>query len=97
MNQVTDSFIDMLRAAVGDEQVITQINPLQYGSRDCYWFSPVLKRELGDKVADVMVRPTSLAQLVQVPDVDVEGVDALAVDGPALGLQDVDPLVGKAA
>ena len=66
MNQVTDSFIDMLRAAVGDEQVITQINPLQYGSRDCYWFSPVLKRELGDKVADVMVRPTSLAQLVQV-------------------------------
>jgi FAD/FMN-containing dehydrogenase len=71
MGIVTERFIQDLRDAVGPERVITEANPLQHGSRDFYWFSPVLKTELGDKVADVMVRPGTVEQLVQVVAVAV--------------------------
>jgi FAD/FMN-containing dehydrogenase len=66
MGTVTERFIEELRAAIGPAQVITESGPLQHGSRDFYWFSPVLKRELGDKVADVIARPRTVEQLTQV-------------------------------
>ncbi|MEM7029898.1 MAG: FAD-binding oxidoreductase [Chloroflexota bacterium] len=66
MSTLPDTFLGDLQSIVGDDQVITKQNTLQHGSRDCYWFSPVLKAQLDDKVADVIVRPSTVEQLVDV-------------------------------
>lgn len=63
---ISDAFLDELRAVVGVADVVTRAHTLQHQSRDFYWFSPVLKEELGDKVAEVMVRPQSAAELAAV-------------------------------
>jgi hypothetical protein len=57
MSQVTEAIVEKLRSIVGSDHVITQANALGHDSRDFYWFSPVLKPQLGDKAADVIVRP----------------------------------------
>ena len=66
MSQVSEATLDQLRAIVGAENVITQANALGPGSRDFYWFSPVLKPQLGDKSAEVIVRPRSVDALMAV-------------------------------
>ncbi len=63
---ITQSFLHDLSAIVGDEHVVTDPNVLQNGSRDCYWFSPVLKPLLDDKAADVIVRPGTVDELRQI-------------------------------
>ena len=57
------SLIQALKAQVGAANVATEFAQLSSLSRDCYWYSPVLKPELDDKVADVIVSPTTLEQL----------------------------------
>src|SRR5262249_50722226 len=46
--------------------VITDPNVVRVKSKDFYWYSPVLKRQLDDKVADVVVTPRSEADVVRV-------------------------------
>jgi FAD/FMN-containing dehydrogenase len=48
------------------EQVITQPQIVQRLSRDFYWYSPVLKKLLDDKVADAVVQPVSTDEVVRV-------------------------------
>ncbi len=63
---LSQSFLSDLRAIVGDEHAVDDAKVLQNGSRDCYWFSPVLKPLLDDKAADVIVRPGTVDELKQV-------------------------------
>ena len=63
---LTQPFLTDLRAIVGDEHAVDDAKVLQNGSRDCYWFSPVLKPLLDDKAADVIVRPGTVDELKQV-------------------------------
>jgi FAD/FMN-containing dehydrogenase len=52
-----------LRALVGDANLIDSGESLEALSKDFYWYSPVLKRQLEDKVADMAVRPANQAEL----------------------------------
>ena len=58
--------IDQLRDLVGRENTLTQGNALQRGSLDFYWFSPVLKAQLAEKRADVIVQPGTVDELLAV-------------------------------
>ena len=48
------------------EQVITSPQTVQRLSRDFYWYSPVLKKLLDDKVADAVVQPLSADEVVRI-------------------------------
>ncbi len=47
-------------------KVITEDNKLAKMSKDFYWYSPVLKRLLEDKIADIAVRPKTIDELKKV-------------------------------
>lgn len=48
------------------DRIITSADRLEALSRDFYWYSPVLKRDLSDKLAEVVVQPTSRAEVVAI-------------------------------
>jgi len=52
-----------LRALLGAANVIDSGESLETLSKDYYWYSPVLKRQLDHKSADVAVRPANLEEL----------------------------------
>lgn len=47
-------------------QVVTNSQVVQRLSRDFYWYSPVLKKLLDDKVAEAVVQPVSTEEVVKV-------------------------------
>lgn len=55
-----------LRALVGADQVIDSGEALETLSKDFYWYSPVLRRQLDDKRADLIVRPGTVEELARV-------------------------------
>jgi FAD/FMN-containing dehydrogenase len=56
-----------LVSVVGDaERVLTQPQVVERLSRDFYWYSPILKAELDDKRADVVVQPVSVEEICAV-------------------------------
>lgn len=59
-------FLARLTAIVGAENMITAGSRLKRNSQDAYWYSPVLKKQLADKSADVIVEPKTQDQLVQI-------------------------------
>ena len=63
---MTDSTADIpgLIADLGDIPVITEATLVAQKSRDFYWYSPVLKRQLDGKVADLVIQPGSEAEVV---------------------------------
>lgn len=63
MTQLNTQFLNELHAIVGESHVITDPVQLDNNSRDCYWFSPVLKPQLDGKVADVIVRPGTVDEM----------------------------------
>ena len=54
-------------------------------SKDYYYFSPVLASQLDDKVADLVVRPTTEAEVVQVAQACVTTQTPLTVRGAGTG------------
>ncbi len=58
-----DELKSELRARVGAEYVIDGGDALETLSKDFYWYSPVLRRQLDDKRADLAVRPGSRDEL----------------------------------
>ena len=63
MAYVTESLINELREIVGAENLISEGESLETLSKDFYWYSPVLKRQLDDKRAEIVVRPSSMIEL----------------------------------
>jgi FAD/FMN-containing dehydrogenase len=54
-------------ACVGDpERAITNAQAVQRLSRDFYWYSPILKKLLDDKTAELVVQPVSTEEVVRV-------------------------------
>jgi len=74
-----------LSAIVGEEHVITDATQLQNNSRDCYWYSPVLKPQLDNKVGDVIVRPGTVDELVAVIGAAVHAQIPVTLRGAATG------------
>jgi FAD/FMN-containing dehydrogenase len=58
-----DELKSELRALVGDAYLIDSGDSLETLSKDFYWYSPVLKRQLEDKRADMIARPGTMAEL----------------------------------
>src|SRR5271168_4276723 len=52
--------------SLGDVPVETDAKILQKKSRDFFWFSPVLKRQLQSKVAELVVMPRDEADVIRV-------------------------------
>lgn len=50
-------------AIVGEANITSDSAQLKNNSGDCYWYSPVLKPQLDDKFADVIIRPGSVEEL----------------------------------
>ena len=57
--------LDQLRAELGDIPVVTDPAKVQLKSRDFYWYSPVLKRQLEHVCADLVVEPRDEAEVIQ--------------------------------
>ncbi len=66
MSTISPALLEKLSAIVGSEHVLTETKQLDNNSRDCYWYSPVLKPLLDDKVAEVIVRPKTVVELMAV-------------------------------
>lgn len=58
--------LDAFAASLGDVPIQTDPKTLHKKSRDFFWFSPVLKRQLQDKIADLVVVPRDEADVVRV-------------------------------
>lgn len=65
MPTVSDSLRSELRVLLGAENVIESGDALETLSKDFYWYSPVLKRQLDDKRAEVVARPGTIAETAQ--------------------------------
>ncbi len=64
---MTEADLQALTECVaGADQVVTNPQVVQRLSRDFYWYSPVLKKLLDDKVAEAVVQPTSTDEVVKV-------------------------------
>src|ERR1700736_4193401 len=60
----TDVLVGSLVSLLGNStRVITNAATVGRLSRDFYWYSPVLKKLLDGKVADVVVQPVSVAEI----------------------------------
>ena len=57
--------LDQLRAELGDIPVVTDPAKVQLKSRDFYWYSPVLKRQLEQACADLVVEPQGEAEVIR--------------------------------
>jgi FAD/FMN-containing dehydrogenase len=56
-----------LSSLLGDEaRVLTQPQVVEQLSRDFYWYSPVLRKQLDGKTGDLVVQPISLTEIVNV-------------------------------
>ena len=78
---LSSTFVDQLRSILGPEQIDSAPAYLQHNSRDCYWYSPILKPLLDDKAAELIVRPRTVEQLVQVVALD----SAQVIEGFSFG------------
>jgi FAD/FMN-containing dehydrogenase len=58
--------IDALLAAIGDVPVTTDLQRVRLRSRDYFWYSPVLNKQLHGKSADVVVTPRNEAEVIAV-------------------------------
>ncbi|MFE4105731.1 FAD-binding oxidoreductase [Almyronema epifaneia] len=76
---------DTFSTALGDIEVIRDRNQLEKLSKDYYHFSPVLQKQLADKVADIVVRPQSEAEVLQVAQVCVERQLPVTLRGAGTG------------
>ena len=56
---------DQLRNELGDVPVVTDRAKVQLKSRDFYWYSPVLKRQLEHVCADLVVEPRDEAEVIR--------------------------------
>jgi FAD/FMN-containing dehydrogenase len=66
MPALMDELKSELRAVVGAENLVGGGDSLETLSKDFYWYSPVLRRQLDEKRADMAVRPGSQDELRRV-------------------------------
>ena len=57
--------IEALKASLGDIPLVTDRAKVQLKSRDFYWYSPVLKRQLESVRADLVVEPRDEAEVIR--------------------------------
>ncbi|MDB9526547.1 FAD-binding oxidoreductase [Oscillatoria sp. CS-180] len=76
-----DTFVTVL----GDIDVVRDRAQVEKLSKDYYYFSPILQAQLADKTADLVVRPTSEAEVLTVARACVAAKVPLTVRGAGTG------------
>jgi len=66
MTIALDALRAELRALLGPEYLIESGDSLETLSKDFYWYSPVLKRQLEEKRADLVARPGTIEEARQI-------------------------------
>jgi FAD/FMN-containing dehydrogenase len=68
MSVVNDNEIDWqaFRDELGEIAVTDSPRMVKQKSRDCFWYSPILKQKLNDRTADLLVRPRDRDELKRV-------------------------------
>ena len=82
---ISTETLQALAAVVGADHVITDAAQLENNSRDCYWYSPVLKPQLDGKVGEVIVRPGTVDELVATIAIAVRAQLPITMRGAATG------------
>ncbi|MEL7501072.1 MAG: FAD-binding oxidoreductase [Cyanobacteria bacterium J06554_6] len=77
--------LETLRADLGELEIIEDATQVAKLSKDYYYFSPVLAQKLADKVAELVVRPTNEADVLQVAKACVRAKVPLTVRGAGTG------------
>ncbi|MBZ5644505.1 MAG: FAD-binding oxidoreductase [Acidobacteriia bacterium] len=64
---LNETLIAELRSILGDDsRVITEPQVVEQLSKDFYWYSPVLRKQLDGKVGDVVVQPLDAAEIQKI-------------------------------
>ncbi len=82
---IAETLYQDFAAVVGAEHVITDPTQLDNNSRDCYWYSPVLKPQLDQKVGDLIVRPATVDELLAVIKIAFREEMPITMRGAATG------------
>ena len=82
---MTAAAVPGFRAALAGLELIDSPVLLRQKSRDFYWYSPILKRELDGKAADLIVVPHSIEDVVRVAATCAQFSVPLVVRGGATG------------
>ena len=78
---MSDSIFPLLK----DLDLIQDPTQIAKLSKDYYYFSPVLTAQLDDKVADLVVRPKTEAEVIQIAQACVTTKTPLTVRGAGTG------------
>jgi len=84
-NTVTPALLETLAEIAGSEHLILAEEKVEKLSKDFYWYSPVLKRQLEDKRAAAVVKISELAVLKKVVAACYEAEVPLIIRGAATG------------
>lgn len=76
---------DAFAESLGDIEVIRDRPQVEKLSKDYYYFSPILKAQLADKVADLVVRPKSETEVLAVVKACVAAKVPITVRGAGTG------------
>jgi FAD/FMN-containing dehydrogenase len=76
---------DELAQAFGPIETMREPNQLEKLSKDYYHFSPVLQGQLADKIANLVVRPASEAEVLQAAKICVDSRVPVTVRGAGTG------------
>ncbi|MEO1208021.1 MAG: FAD-binding oxidoreductase [Cyanobacteria bacterium J06638_20] len=76
---------DAFAESLGDIEVIRDRTQVEKLSKDYYYFSPILRSQLADKVADLVVRPQSEAEVLAVVKACVTAKVPITVRGAGTG------------
>ncbi|MEZ4621026.1 MAG: FAD-binding oxidoreductase [Caldilineaceae bacterium] len=82
---IADNILHELTTVVGTDHLITDRSQLDNNSRDCYWYSPVLKPQLDKKVGDLIVRPGTVDELIAVIKIAFRAKIPITMRGAATG------------
>ncbi|MBD0302231.1 MAG: FAD-binding oxidoreductase, partial [Tolypothrix sp. T3-bin4] len=77
--------IDAIASELGGIEIITDPTQITKLSLDYYHFSPVLQPQLADKRGDLVIRPTTEAEVLRVAGVCVKYKVPLTVRGAGTG------------
>lgn len=73
------------KAAIGNMETIEEPALVKQKSRDFYWYSPVLKKQLGKHFGDIVVLPKTEAEVIAVAAACAKGRIPLTVRGAGTG------------
>ena len=61
--EISDRHISDFISVAGEENVLTDYDNVEKLSKDFYWYSPILKKQLENKQADIAIKVSSLEEL----------------------------------